>query len=74
MVNTGLYFHNRSVIYTSRQRYTKLYLAYNFNIEIAYCNNVFGVSDIVPRQLYLSHIKKLLQNVRTYKNSTILEK
>ena len=35
-------------IYTSRRRYTKLCVAYNFQVEIlGNCDHVFGISNIV---------------------------
>ena len=38
------------------------FIAYNFQVDIL-CNydQVFGVLNIVFRQLYLSHIKKILE-------------
>ena len=50
MVNGVLYSHNWlwRVVYTSIRHYTKLYVAYNFQVEIfSNCDYVFGVSNIV---------------------------
>ena len=69
-------------IYTSRRRYTKLYVAYNFQVEIldscdhvlAFIIHVIGFIILFPRQLYLSHIEKLLNTVGAYENSEYSKK